>query len=142
MDIACDGPRASTRFKKINNPCGIPLVLNLRIDSSGLLTASSLEGQGDLLMLRAYKESSNPGGRIECIKKAIVCYDESCSLYQKSSMPLSSKAVRRKIRETAAALEFETKHRGGENPMLKDIVGKLVRNKDMRARLGMGKSKK
>jgi len=114
----------------------------LRIDSSGLLTASSLEGQGDLLMLRAYKDSSNPGGRIECIKKAIVCYDESCSLYQKSSMLLSSKAVRKKTRETAVALEYETKHRGGENPILNDIVGKLVRNKDMRARLGMAKARK
>ena len=114
----------------------------MRIDSSGLLTASSLEGQGDLLMLRAYKDSSNPGGRIECIKKAIVCYDESCSLYQKSSMLLSSKAVRKKTRETAVALEYETKHRGGENPILNDIVGKLVRNKDMRARLGMAKARK
>lgn len=93
-------------------------------------------------MLKAYKESSNPGGRVECMKRAIVCYDESSSLYQKASMPLASRAVKKKIRETLMALEYETKNRGGENPLLKDIVGKLIRNKDMRARLGLAKAKK
>lgn len=109
----------------------------MRIDSSSVIEASKIEGRADLLMLKAYKEENCVRTRIDCLKQAAVFYEESCSTYRKASMPMFAKAVRKKFHEVLEAIDFETKHRGVENPKLKEIVGRLVRSKDVRARLGI-----
>ncbi len=109
----------------------------LKIDSSSVMMASQMEGQGDVLMLRAYKENMDARSRVDCLKQAAVCYNESCSIYQKASMRMFSKAMKKKTSDAIEALEFETRHRGAENPKLREVVGRLVRNKDFRARLGV-----
>lgn len=109
----------------------------MRIDSSSVVAASQIEGRADLLMLKAYKEKSDVRTRLECLRQAANWYEESCSTYRKASMPMFSKAVRRKSRDALEAIDFESKHRGVENPKLKDFVGRLIRNKEFRARLGI-----
>lgn len=109
----------------------------MRIDSSSVIEASQIEGHADLLTLKAYKERSCVRTRIECLKQAAVCYDESCNTYRRASMPMFAKAVRQKERDIRAAIDFEARHRGVENPKLKEMVGRLIRNKEFRARLGV-----
>ena len=109
----------------------------MRIDSSSVVEASQIEGRADLLTLRAYKENSCVRTRIDCLKQAAVCYEESYSTYQRASMPMFAKAVKKKSRDILEAIDFESRHRGMENPKLKEIVGRLVRNKEVRARLGI-----
>ena len=109
----------------------------MRIDSQSVVEASHIEGQGDMLALKAYRESSDVRARLECLRKAAECYEHSYEVYRKASMPMFAKAVRRKGRDILEAIEFEARHRGSENPILKDIIGRLLRNKDFRARLGL-----
>jgi len=90
-----------------------------------------------MLALKAYRERSDVRARLECLRKAAECYEHSYEVYRKASMPMFAKAVRRKGRDILEAIEFEARHRGSENPILKDIVGRLLRNKEFRARLGL-----
>ena len=109
----------------------------MRFDSTSVVEASQIEGRADLLTLKAFKENNDVRTRIECLKQAAEFYEESCSTYRRASMPMFAKAVRKKSREVLEAIDFETKHRGVENPKLKEIVGRLIRSKDVRARLGV-----
>lgn len=109
----------------------------LRIDPTSVVAASQIEGRADLLMLKAYQEKSDVRTRIECLKEAAVYYGESCSAYRKASMPMFAKAVKKKSSDVFEAVEFEAKHRGVENPKLKEIIGRLIRNKEFRARVGV-----
>ena len=109
----------------------------MRIDSSCVVEASQIEGRADLLTLRAYKENSCVRTRIDCLRQAVVCYEESYSTYRKASMPMFAKSVRKKSKDVLEAIDFESRHRGVENPKLKELVGRLIRNKEVRARLGI-----
>ena len=108
----------------------------MRIDSTSVVVASQIEGKADLLTLRAYKETNSVRSRIDCLRQAAECYNESYDTYRRASMPMFAKAVRKKSTDIQEAIDFETRHRGVENPKLKEIVGRLVRNKEFRARLG------
>jgi hypothetical protein len=101
------------------------------------MAASETEGKADLLVVKAYKERSSVRARIDYLKQAAVGYQESCDTYRRASMPMFSKASRNKCSEVLEAVDFETKHRGVENPKLKEIIGRLIRSKDFRARLGV-----
>lgn len=103
------------------------------------MAASQIEGKADLLMVKAYKEKNDAQARIKCLKKAAVCYKESCSTYKKASMRMFAKAVKKKSTDALEAMEFEGKHRGNENPVLKEFIGRLISNKEFRARLGISR---
>lgn len=109
----------------------------MRFDSSSIVEASQIEGRADLLTLKAYKEENSVRTRIECLRQAAEYYEESCRTYRRASMPMFAKAVKKKSQEVLEAIDFESKHRGVENPKLKDMVGRLIRSKDVRARLGI-----
>lgn len=108
----------------------------LRIDSTCVVLASQIEGKADLLTLKAYKDQT-VRTRIDCLREAAECYDESYATYRKASMPMFAKAVRKKSNDIQEAITFETRHRGVENPKLKEMVGRLVSNKEFRARVGL-----
>jgi len=109
----------------------------LKIDSSSVVLASQMEGKADLLMVKAYKEKQDNTARIDCLKRAAVCYNESYSTYQKASMRMFAKAVKNKSHDALEAVKFENDHNGCENPKLKEFIGKLISSKEFRARLGI-----